>query len=607
MNPSKKEIKILGLSCFFHDSAAALVIDGKVMAATEEERFSRIKHDNRFPINAINYCLEEGRLRASDLDAVVFYENPRLALERVISAQLSQGEVVLSDWFKIMSPWVNYKLKLPELVGHHFAYKGKILYGHHHRSHAASAFYPSPFEEACVLTIDGVGEWATATLGMGSGNRLSLFSQLTFPDSLGLLYSAFTYFIGFKVNSGEYKLMGLAPYGKPIYKEKILDHIVEVFPDGSIKLNMGYFDFSNPRSMITEKFCDLFEGPPRRPETELTTREMDIAASIQQVTEDIIIGMARHLYHETKADYITLAGGVALNCVANGRLLREGPFKDLWIQPASGDSGGAIGAALDAYYHCFSGKRDLTKEYNTYLGPKFSKNEIEAFIDTFDYPAENLEEEELIQLIAQFLDQGKIIGLFWGRLEFGPRALGGRSILGDPRSSKMQSVLNLKIKFRESFRPFAPAVIEERLKDYFELDRPSPFMLFVAPVKEERCRVTHLANDTPYMKRLMEIRSDIPAVTHLDYSARIQTVTSSSHPRFYRILKAFEKQTGYGVLVNTSFNVRGEPIVCTPEDAYRCFMMTEMDVLVIENYIFLKEKQPSLKQSQSTINLFQYD
>lgn len=607
MTPSKKQIKILGISCFFHDAAAALIIDGYVVAAAEEERFSRIKHDNRFPIQAMNYCLEEGELRAANLDAIVFYENPKLALERVITAQLGIGKAAETNWVRIMSPWVTHKLRLSELIEYHLSYKGKVLYGHHHRSHAASAFYPSPFEQACVLTVDGVGEWATASLGMGSGNRLSLFSQLNFPDSLGLLYSAFTSFIGFKVNSGEYKLMGLAPYGKQVYRKKILDSIVNVFPDGSIKLNMEYFDFSNPISMISQKFCDLFEGPPRKPEAELTSREMNIAASIQQVTEEIMLKMARHLYEETRADYLCLAGGVALNCVANGRILREGPFKDLWIQPAAGDSGGAIGAALDAYYNCFDGKRMMTKEYNTFLGPRFSHDEIEAFIETFDYPAENLEEEKLCRVIAQFLDEGKVVGLFSNRLEFGPRALGGRSILGDPRSPKMQSLLNLKIKFRESFRPFAPAVTEERAKDYFDLDRASPFMLIVAPVKKERRYPTSLSPQAHFMERLMELRSDIPAVTHLDYSARIQTVTSSSQPRLYRILKSFEKATGCAVLVNTSFNVRGEPIVCTPEEAYRCFMMTDMDVLVLENYLFLKERQPRLAAASHFVSTLHAD
>jgi len=601
---------ILGISCFFHDSAAAIIQDGRIVAAAQEERFSRVKHDKRFPLSAINYCLEEAKIYTiDDIDAIVYYESPEIALERVLWSQQQSRALSLKKWNTIMSSWVSQKLKIPELIREKLGYTGKILENFHHRSHAASAFFPSPFEEAAILTVDGVGEWSTATVGVGECNKLSLISEMRFPHSVGLLYSAFTFFCGFKVNSGEYKLMGLAPYGNPIYKNKILERLVKVYEDGSIEVNMDYFGYLDSMSMINEKFNDLFDGPPRRPEAPITQREMDVAASIQQVTEEIILKMARYAYNKTKKDYLCLAGGVALNCVANGRLLREGIFKDIWIQPAAGDAGGAIGAALDTYYSYFGRRRDIraNKEYNTYLGPAYSEDEISSFLNSFDYPAKRYSKESLPKIIAEYLEEGKVIGIFWGRMEFGPRALGARSILGDARSPETQSILNLKIKFRESFRPFAPAVLQNEIGLYFDIDRPSPYMLLVAQVRENRQFQSKLPKEAHYLDRLREVRSEIPAVTHIDYSARIQSVSQDSNRILYSILKEFKRKTGCGVVVNTSFNVRGEPIVCSPEEAYRCFMRTNMDVLVLGNFVLIKELQPKWKETRDWRNEFALD
>ena len=593
---------ILGISCFYHDAAAALIKDGDIIAAAQEERFTRKKHDPRFPKNAIEYCLKEGSIKVDDLDYVVYYDKPILTFDRLLMSYLSVAPKGLRSWLEAMPLWLGKKLRIPQVIKKEIGYEGEVLFTEHHEAHAASAFYPSPFKEAAILTVDGVGEWATASYGYGKGNEICLLKELHFPDSVGLLYSAFTYFTGFKVNSGEYKLMGLAPYGRPIYKDLILKEIVDVKEDGSIRLNMRYFDFLGGLKMTNKRFERLFGGPPRKPETEITQREMDIAASIQAVTEDIIMKMVRHVYRETHKKYLCLAGGVALNCVANGRILREGPFEDIWIQPASSDAGGALGAALSVWYGFLGNKRvaDNKRDFQkgSYLGPSFSSDDIKAFLDKNGYPYHVLDLKERARIIAKCISEGKIVGYMAGRMEFGPRALGARSILGDPRKIETQSVMNLKIKFRESFRPFAPSVLEERSPDYFEIDRPSPYMLLVAFVRPERRLPQPSDNKRGILERLMISRSDIPAVTHLDYSARIQTVNRNEKPDYYEIIKEFENLTGCSVIVNTSFNVRGEPIICDYEDAYKCFMRTEMDVLVMEDFILYKEEQPPWKEEK---------
>jgi carbamoyltransferase len=589
-------MNILGISCFYHDSAACLVRSGKIIAAVQEERFSRKKHDPRFPINAIKSCLKEAGITIEDVDHVVYYDKPFLTFERLLMSYLTVAPRGLRSWLEAMPLWLGQKLNIPKVIRRETGYKGDVLFTEHHEAHAASAFYPSPFDEAAILTMDGVGEWATASYGLGKGKDLALFKELHFPDSLGLLYSAFTYFTGFRVNSGEYKLMGLAPYGEPRYRDKILSELVDLKEDGSIRLDLSYFDFLGGLRMTNNRFSQLFGGPPRKPETEITQREMDIAASIQSVTEEAVMKMARHVHKETNQRNLCLAGGVALNCVANGWVLREGPFENIWIQPAAGDAGGALGAALSVWHRYLGNERAKANGHDSqkgsYLGPAFANEEIEAFFDSKSYPYHGLNADNRSRIIAEQINQGKIVGYMAGRMEFGPRALGARSILGDPRREDTQTVMNLKIKYRESFRPFAPSVLEEKAAEYFDIDKPSPYMLLVADVKAEIRHPQPLKDGMPMLERLKAKRSDIPAVTHLDYSARLQSVNKRDKPDYHAVISEFEKLTGCAVIVNTSFNVRGEPIICTPEDAYRCFMRTEMDVLVIENCMLFKEEQP---------------
>jgi len=597
MASRNSEKSILGISCFYHDSAACLVRNGSILAAAQEERFSRKKHDPRFPKNAIMYCLEEAGISVQEIDYVVFYDKPFLTFERLLLSYLTVAPKGLRSWLEAMPLWLGQKLYIPKVIKREINYEGDVLFTEHHEAHAASAFYPSPFDEAAILTMDGVGEWATASYGFGKDNELTLLKELHFPDSLGLLYSAFTYFTGFKVNSGEYKLMGLAPYGMPRYRDLIVSELVNLKEDGSIRLNLSYFDFLGGLRMTNNRFSRLFGGPPRKPETEITQREMDIAASIQSVTEEVIMKMVKHVHNETNKKKLCLAGGVALNCVANGRILREGPFDDIWIQPAAGDAGGAIGAALSVWYRYLGNERSSPKRHDSqqgsYLGPSFSNDTVRSFFALKNYPYHNLDPDNRHRLIADQIANGKIVGYMAGRMEFGPRALGARSILGDPRRSDTQTVMNLKIKYRESFRPFAPTVLEEKASEYFEIDRPSPYMLLVADVREDRRLPQPSGDGQAMLKRLKVKRSDIPAVTHLDYSARLQTVNKADKPDYYEVISEFERLTGCAVVVNTSFNVRGEPIICTPEDAYRCFMRTEMDVLVIEDFMLFKEEQPA--------------
>jgi carbamoyltransferase len=594
-------MNILGISAFYHDSAAALVRDGEIVAAAQEERFSRRKHDHGFPSRAIRYCLAEGGVAPDGLDVVAFYDKPIVKFERLLKTYFSVAPRGLKSFMMAMPLWLKQKLWIPLVIETELEKAGyrppaELVFPEHHESHAASAFYPSPFPSAAILTLDGVGEWATSSMARGEGNRIEMLKELRFPHSLGLLYSAFTYFTGFKVNSGEYKLMGLAPYGEPTYVRAILDTLVDLKEDGSFRLNMDYFGYLDGLTMTNERFSALFGGPPRRAEGEITQREMNLARSIQAVTEEIVLRMARDAHRRTGESCLCLAGGVALNCVANGRLLREGPFRDLWIQPAAGDAGGALGAALLAWHAVKGGPRHADGKHDamkgSYLGPAFSDEEIGAFLAARGYPARKLSEAEWPAAIAELVDRQKVVGLVSGRMEFGPRALGGRSIIGDARSPQMQSVMNLKIKYRESFRPFAPACLEERVADFFELDRPSPYMLLVAAVRRERCVRAPGGQALPLRERIHAVRSDVPAITHVDYSARVQTVSASAHPRFHALIKACEARTGYGIIINTSFNVRGEPIVCTPEEAYTCFRRTEMDCLVLGSYLLVKEDQP---------------
>ena len=587
---------ILGISCFYHDSAACLIRDGKILAAAQEERFTRKKHDPRFPKNATDYCLKEAGITGQDLDYVAFYDKPLLTFERLLMSYLTVAPKGLRSWLEAMPMWLGQKLYVPKIIRKEIGYKGEVLFTEHHESHAACAFFPSPFKEAAILTMDGVGEWATASYGFGKGKDLTFLKELHFPDSLGLLYSAFTYFTGFRVNSGEYKLMGLAPYGVPKYKDLILSELIDLKEDGSIRLNLSYFDFLGGLKMTNSRFSELFGGPERKPETEITQREMDIAASIQSVTEEVVMKMVQHVHKETGQKYLCMAGGVALNCVANGRILREGPFENLWIQPAAGDAGGAMGAALSTWYRYLGKERSIAEGYDSqqgsYLGPSFSNEEVKAFLESRGYPYRDLNAGNRASIIAEHMAQGKIVGYMAGRMEFGPRALGARSILGDARREDTQTVMNLKIKYRESFRPFAPSVVEEKAPEYFETEKPSPYMLLVARVRKDRCLPQPSGDEIPMLERLKVKRSDIPAITHLDYSARLQTVNKAHKPDYHEVISEFEKLTGCAVIVNTSFNVRGEPIICSPEDAYRCFMRTEMDVLVMENCILLKEEQP---------------
>jgi carbamoyltransferase len=601
------EKKILGISAFYHDSAAALVTGGKIVAAAQEERFTRIKHDFNFPINAINYCLKEGGITPEELDYVVFYDKPLLKFDRLIETYLAYAPAGLKSFMMAMPLWLKTKLHLPREIRKSLdnRYKKAIIFTSHHESHAASAFFPSPFEEAAILTADGVGEWDTASIGVGRGNKIKLLKTLKFPHSLGLLYSAFTYFTGFKVNSGEYKLMGLAPYGEPKYVDLILEKIVDVKEDGSLAMNMKYFNYCQGLTMTSKEFDKLFGGPPRKPESFITQREMDIAASIQAVTEEIMLRMAKTAKELTGCKYLCLAGGVALNCVANGKLLRSGVFDDIWIQPAAGDAGGALGSALFVHYQLLDNPRIATGDdfqNGSLLGPSFTNDEIRAFLDKQGLVYRYVEDESaLLKETVKAMINGMVVGWFHGRMEFGPRALGSRSIIGDARNETMQATMNLRIKYRESFRPFAPCVLIEDVSRYFELDRESPYMLLVANVRKELwCELTEeqkkLMKDPDLRKRVNVKRSQIPAVTHVDMSARIQTVDEKRHGRFYRLMKEFKRQTGCGVIINTSFNIRGEPIVCTPQDATKCFLATDMDMLVLENCILYKKDQKGIDE-----------
>ena len=612
-------VNILGISAYYHDSAACLVRDGAIVAAAQEERFSRKKHDARFPGHAIRYCLTEGGIGLAEVDHVVFYDKPLIKFERLLETYLAYAPSGFRSFLAAMPVWLKEKLFLKDLLRKSLAELGGIevgalpplLFTQHHQAHAASAFFPSPFERAAVLCMDGVGEWATTSLWVGEGNRLTPHWEVQFPHSLGLLYSAFTYFCGFKVNSGEYKLMGLAPYGEPRYKDLILERLLALKEDGTFRMDMRYFNYANGLTMTNQRFAKLFGGPPRKPESPVTQREMDLATSIQAVTEEVVLRLGRTVHQETGIDQLCLAGGVALNCVANGRLLREGPFKDIWVQPAAGDAGGALGAALSVWHEYLDQPRTCNgrdQMRGSYLGPAFGNEQVETYLREAGIPYHRLDDTELMPRLAELHDDGRVIGWFQGRMEFGPRALGGRSLLGDPRSPKMQSVMNLKIKYRESFRPFAPSVLAERVSDWFQFQGESPYMLMVAPVVESR-RIPMTAEQQALfgIDKLNVPRSEIPAVTHVDYSARLQTVHRETNPRFHRLLNAFESRTGCPLLINTSFNVRGEPIVGTPEDAYRCFMRTEMDHLVIENCLLNKTEQPAMARDDSWKDEFELD
>ena len=603
---------ILGISAYYHDSAAALIKDGEIISAAQEERFSRKKHDSSFPAKAAAYCLESAGITAEDLELVAFYDKPFIKFERILESYLAYAPKGIRSFLKAMPLWIKQKLWIKEIIKKELGYEGKIIFPEHHESHAASAFFPSPFESAAILTADGVGEWTTTSFGRGKGNKIEILGDIKFPHSLGLLYSAFTYYTGFKVNSGEYKVMGLAPYGEPKYVDVILNELIDLKEDGSFKLNMEYFDYVAGLTMTNEKFNKLFGGAPRKPESELTQREMDLARSVQEVTEEIMLRMSRFVKKETGEKYLCLAGGVALNCVANGKILREGIFEDIWIQPAAGDAGGAVGAALFAWHQYLGNGRTADNKNDfqkgSYLGPEFSEEEIKKFLDENEIEYKKYDYDKLVDVTADLIAEENVIGWFQGRMEFGPRALGNRSILGDARSPKMQSKMNLKIKFRESFRPFAPSVLEERVADYFELDRPSPYMLLVAEVKRERqIKMSDESQKLFGIEKLNVPRSDIPAVTHVDYTARIQTVSKKTNPLYHKLLSTFEQKHGCAVLVNTSFNVRGEPIVCTPEDAYKCFMRTEMDYLVLGPFLLDKKDQRPLEEDVDWRKLFALD
>ncbi len=609
-------MKILGISAFYHDSAVCLLEDGRIVAAAQEERFTRKKHDQSFPKNAVEYCLREAGVTIDDIELVAFYDKPFLKFERILETYLAFAPRGFMSFIKSIPLWIKEKLWMKEIIVRELGYNGKIIFPEHHESHAASAFFASPFERAAILTMDGVGEWTTTSFGIGSGSHIDLQSEIHFPHSLGLLYSAFTYYLGFKVNSGEYKVMGLAPYGRKDeakkYTDLIFKHLIDVKDDGSFCMNMRYFDYCVGLTMTSKKFHTLFGASPRKPESTLTQREMDIARALQEVTEEIVLRIARHIYKETGEKYLCLAGGVALNCVANGRLLREGPFEDIWIQPASGDAGGAVGAALFAWHQYLGCERVADGVHDAmqgaYLGPEFSDQEVEKFLQKEKIPFEKITVNELPQKVAKLLDKEKVIGWFQGRMEFGPRALGNRSIIGDARSPKMQEVMNLKIKFRESFRPFAPAILAERVLDYFELDCSSPYMLLVAEVKNNHRKLLSAAQERLFgISKLKVAHSDIPAVTHVDYSARVQTVQKDTNPLFHDLLSEFEKEYHCPVIINTSFNVRGEPIVCTPEDAYRCFMRTGMDYLVMGNYILDKAQQKPLAKDFDWMREYELD
>lgn len=605
-------MNILGISAFYHDSAACLLQNDNIVAAAQEERFTRKKHDHDFPQNAIDFCLEAGGITSKDLDYVAFYDKPFVKFERILETYLAYAPSGLNSFIKAMPLWIKEKLWMKNLIKDNIGFEGKIIFPEHHESHAASAFYPSPFEEAAIITMDGVGEWATSSYGVGKGNEIEILAELKFPHSLGLLYSAFTYYTGFKVNSGEYKVMGLAPYGEPKYKDLILQELVDLKENGSFKLNMKYFNYCAGLTMTNGKFDKLFGGMARKPESKLTQREMDLARSIQDVTEEIMMRMTKHVQKETGKKNLCLAGGVALNCVGNGRILREGPFENIWIQPAAGDAGGALGCALFTWYRYLGRERkaDNRKDVQcaSYLGPEYTSEMIKASLDSRGIPYQYYDDDELFPIVARILADENVVGWFQGKMEFGPRALGARSIIGDARSPKMQEVMNLKIKFRESFRPFAPSVLKDHVSDYFDLDRESPYMLLVAPVKEEKRRA--MTDDEVRLfgiDKLNVVRSEIPAITHVDYSARVQTVDEEDSPRYYRLIREFKKITGCPVIINTSFNVRGEPIVCTPEHAYTCFMRTNMDYLVLGNYVVDKKDQKPFEEDIDWQKEFELD
>ncbi len=603
---------ILGISAYYHDSAAVIIKDGVIVAAAQEERFTRKKHDEGFPRMAAKFCLEEAGIDIAQVDHVVFYDKPLIKFNRLLETYLS---FVPSGWVslrKAIPLWLSKKLHLPKIIKKELGWKGKVLFTEHHESHAASAFFPSPFEEAAVICFDGVGEWATTTWGVGKGNRVEIKEQISFPHSVGLLYSAFTYYTGFKVNSGEYKVMGLAPYGKPKYTDMIMEKIIDVKEDGSFRMNMECFNYCQGLTMTNSRFDKLFGGPPRKPEDKITQREMDLAASIQNVTEIIMLKIGKHVYEKTGQKNLCMAGGVALNCVGNGILLREGPFENIWVQPSAGDAGAALGAALSAWHHYLdmpregNGKED--KQSGSYLGPHFNNDKIEEYLEENKYPYKKCKGEGLYDEVSRRLENGEVIGWFQGRMEFGPRALGARSIIGDARNLEMQKKMNLKIKYRESFRPFAPSVLSEHVSEWFEHDKESPYMLMVASVREEkRIPMTDEQRKLFGIDKLNIPRSSVPAITHVDYSARIQTVNGRNNQRYYRLIKKFYENTGCPVIVNTSFNVRGEPIVCTPEDAYRCFMRTEMDTLVLEEFVLSKNEQPEWKEKRDWREEFDLD
>jgi len=603
---------ILGISAFYHDSAACIVRDGNIVAAAQEERFTRKKHDFRFPNHAVDYCLKEAGISPDQLSYVAFYDKPWIKFERLLQTYLAFAPSGLTSFLKAMPLWLKQKLWMGDLIKNQVGFEGDIIYPEHHQSHAASAFFPSPFKTAAIITIDGVGEWATASWGVGNGNRIDLRYELNFPHSLGLLYSAFTYYTGFKVNSGEYKVMGLAPYGEPKCVQLILDELMDLREDGSFRLNMDYFNYCQGLTMTSERFHKLFGGPPRKPESKVTQKDMDLARSVQDVTEEVMLRMARHVKQETEETDLCLAGGVALNCVGNGKILREKIFDNIWIQPAAGDAGGALGAALFVWYRVLNNPRpaDGNRDFQagSYLGPQFATNDIERWLVEEHIPYHRPPDGKTPEFAAQLIAQGKVVGWFAGRMEYGPRALGARSIIGDARNPEMQSVMNLKIKFRESFRPFAPSCLLEDVSEFFDLDRESPYMLLVAPVKDER-RVKMTAEQEQLfgIDKLNVPRSDVPAITHVDYSARIQTVNRTDHPRYHRLIEEFKRLTGYGIIINTSFNVRGEPIVCTPQDAYLCFMRTEMDALILEDTVLYKKEQPPLKEDVNWRKLYELD
>ena len=603
---------ILGISAYYHDSASCLLKNGEIIAAAQEERFTRKKHDQSFPINSINYCLSAAGISSSDLQIIAFYDKPFLKFERILETYLQFAPIGIRSFLKAMPLWIKKKLWVKILIQEELGFNGKILFPEHHSSHAASAFYASPFQRAAFLTMDGVGEWATTSYGIAESNKMEILADIKFPNSLGLLYSAFTYYTGFRVNSGEYKVMGLAPYGEAKYKDLIYEHLIDVKDDGSFKMDMSYFSYNVGLEMTNQKFNNLFGGLPRKPETELTQKEMDLARSVQEVIEEIVIKIAKHIKKETKQKFLCLAGGVALNCVANGKLIRSRLFEDIFIQPAAGDAGGALGCAYIAWYQYLGsnrqadGRQDFMK--GSYLGPEYNNQQIKNYLDQNNFHYKKLTDKELPEKIADLIAQQNVIGWFQGRMEYGPRALGSRTIIGDARSPEMQKKINLKIKFREGFRPFAPSIREENISEYFDIDRPSPYMLLVADVTRDR-RLPTNDKQKPFLglEKLNIVRSEVPAITHVDYSARIQSVNIKTNKRYYDLLTIFLKKYGCPLVVNTSFNIRGEPIVCTPEDAYICFMRTDMDYLILNNYLLSKIDQKPLDENVKSLLEFELD